>query len=65
MEGIFGSEINRLASKGWLYNDTEKISFTREGQVYASSVYETFYTEEDLCPPKEGEVQFGISELIT
>jgi hypothetical protein len=29
----------------------------------STNVYERFYAEEDLAPPKPGEVQFGISEL--
>lgn len=65
MESVFGTELDQLVNAGWLTSDDEKIELTREGQKYGRSVYALFYTEEDLREPNEGEVQFGISDLIT
>ena len=64
METIFSDEINSLVKQGLITNDAEKISLTKEGQVYSSNVFEKFYTEDDLREPEEGEVQFGISDLV-
>ena len=64
MEMVFSKEINDLVERGYLINDTERIYLTRQGQVFSTNVYETFYTELDLRDPAEHEVQFGISELV-
>jgi oxygen-independent coproporphyrinogen-3 oxidase len=64
METIFSREINELVEGGFITNDSEKISLTREGQVFSSNVFEEFYTEDDLREPEDGEVQFGISDLV-
>lgn len=64
MESVFAKEIDQLVDKGLLVDELDRIYLTREGQVLASNVFEAFYTEEDLRPPKDGEVQFGISELV-
>jgi oxygen-independent coproporphyrinogen-3 oxidase len=65
METMFMPEIDSLVERGFLVNDPDQIYLTREGQVFSSNVYETFYTEDDLRAPTQNEVQFGISELIT
>ncbi len=66
MDTVFGKEIDQLVRDGLLRNDPDRIELTREGQIYSTNVYETFYTEEDLRDPDEskGELQFGISDLI-
>lgn len=64
METIFASEINDLVARGFLINEPDRVYLTREGQVFSSNVYEEFYTEDDLREPEEGEVQFGISDLV-
>jgi oxygen-independent coproporphyrinogen-3 oxidase len=64
MSCVFGREIEHLVSKGYVVDDHKRVYLTREGQVFSSNVYEVFYTEDDLRKPGDGEVQFGISELI-
>lgn len=64
METIFSAEINALVEGGFIVNSPDEIYLTREGQVYSSNVFEEFYTEDDLREPEEGEVQFGISDLV-
>jgi oxygen-independent coproporphyrinogen-3 oxidase len=64
METIFAKEIADLVERGFVVNDLERVYLTREGQVFSSNVYEEFYTEDDLRAPEEGEVQFGISDLV-
>lgn len=64
MMTIFAAEVDDLVEKGLAVDEADSVSITREGQVFSSNVYENFYTEEDLRPPREGEVQFGISELV-
>jgi hypothetical protein len=32
--------------------------------MFSTNVYELFYTTEDLSPAGDGEVRFGISELV-
>jgi oxygen-independent coproporphyrinogen-3 oxidase len=64
MRAVFGREIDKLVARGLIKEDESAIRLTREGQVYSSNVFEQFYTEDDLRPPKENEVQFGISELM-
>jgi len=64
METIFAKEINDLVARGFLINEGDRVYLTREGQVFSSNVYEEFYTEDDLREPEEGEVQFGISDLV-
>jgi oxygen-independent coproporphyrinogen-3 oxidase len=64
METVFPDEIKSLVEQGLITNDSNKIALTKEGQVYSSNVFEKFYTEDDLREPEEGEVQFGISDLV-
>ena len=64
MRSVFADEIDRLVARGFVVDEPECLRLTREGQVFASNVYEAFYTQDDLRPPAEGEVQFGISELV-
>ena len=64
METIFANEVNDLVARGFLINEPDRVYLTREGQVFSSNVYEEFYTEDDLREPEEGEVQFGISDLV-
>ena len=63
MEAVFGTELRELVEQGLLAQQDDLYVLTREGQVLSTNVYERFYAEEDLAPPKPGEVQFGISEL--
>ncbi len=64
MMSVYGREVDDLVQQGLVTDHPETVRLTREGQVFSSNVYETFYTSDDLRPPKEGEVQFGISELV-
>jgi oxygen-independent coproporphyrinogen-3 oxidase len=64
MRAVFGREIDGLLARRLIEEDETVIRLTREGQVFSSNVFEEFYTEDDLRPPKENEVQFGISELV-
>lgn len=64
MESVFSREVQELVDRGFLINAADHVSLTREGQVFSSNVYEEFYTEDDLRDPEEGEVQFGISDLV-
>jgi len=64
MESVFGAELKELLDKDWLRLDGEMYSLTRSGQMFSTNVYELFYTTEDLSPAGDGEVRFGISELV-
>lgn len=64
MELVYGTTMKRLVADGYLVDGEEDIHLTRKGQLYSNAVWEQFYTEDDLRPPKEGEVNFGLSELI-
>ena len=64
LETVFEEEVRNLVAGGFLHEDAETISLTRKGQLFSNNVWETFYTDDDLRPPKTGEVQFGISELV-
>ncbi len=64
MDLVYGSELRTLIGEGYLTDDGEEVRLTRKGQLYSNAVWERFYVEEDLAPAKEGEVKFGISELI-
>lgn len=64
METVFGREIKDLVARGLIENKPECIQLTREGQVFSSNAWETFFTDEDFRAPKDGEVQFGLSELV-
>ncbi|MBI2910349.1 MAG: coproporphyrinogen III oxidase family protein [Chloroflexi bacterium] len=61
---VFGSEIATLVEARWIHDRADCIELTREGQVYDRSVYAVFYTEEDIRPPREGEVQYGLSDPV-
>ena len=61
---IFNNEIEYLVGKGWLKDLDDRIELTRKGQVYDRDVYSVFYTEDDMRPPKEGEIMFGLSEAV-
>jgi oxygen-independent coproporphyrinogen-3 oxidase len=61
---VFGEEIDDLLARQLIEEDENAIRLTREGQVFSSAVFECFYTEDDLRPPRDNEVQFGISELV-
>jgi oxygen-independent coproporphyrinogen-3 oxidase len=65
MEQVFSREIGRLIDLKMLVNEPDRVALTPKGRAYGTNVYETFYTEDDLRPPAAGEVQFGISTLIT
>lgn len=64
MELVYGTTMKRLVADGYLVDGEEDIHLTRKGQLYSNAVWEQFYTEDDLRPPKENEVNFGLSELI-
>lgn len=64
MESVFGPELARLIDEGHLVDDGTHVSLTRLGQLFSTNVYEVFYTDDDLAPASEGEVQFGISEFV-
>ena len=64
MRTVFGREIDDLLARGLIEEDDSVIRLTREGQVFSSTVFEAFYTEDDLRPPRDNEVQFGLSELV-
>jgi oxygen-independent coproporphyrinogen-3 oxidase len=64
METVFAAEIDGLVARGLIESTPDQIRLTREGQVFASNAWETFFTNEDFRPAKEGEVQFGLSELV-
>ncbi len=65
METVFADEIQGLVAMGWIEDKEDAVELTREGQVYDRSVYAAFYTEEDLRPPREGEVQYGLSDPLS
>ena len=50
---------------GLLVDEPDRVRLTRRGRTYGTNVYERFYTEDDIRPPAEGEVQFGISQLVS
>ncbi|UFZ03306.1 radical SAM family heme chaperone HemW [Bradyrhizobium ontarionense] len=64
IELMFGREMKRLIDRGLIEEGPDTYSLTREGQVFSTNVWETFFTEEDLRPATDGEVQFGLSELV-
>jgi oxygen-independent coproporphyrinogen-3 oxidase len=65
METVFGKEIQELVEDGLLENDEERIVLTPKGRTFGPNVYQKFYTEHDTSPVQQGEVQFGISEIIS
>jgi len=64
VDAVFGEEIRALVRRGLIEEDSVSIKLTREGQVFSSNVWESFFTSDDLRPPTEDEVQFGLSELV-
>jgi oxygen-independent coproporphyrinogen-3 oxidase len=64
MELVYGAEIEDLVQRGLIDNLPDCIRLTREGQVFSSNAWETFFTKEDLRAPTEEEVHFGLSELV-
>ncbi|GIF04000.1 coproporphyrinogen-III oxidase family protein [Actinoplanes siamensis] len=64
MVTVFPTEIQELVDKDWLRLVGDRYELTRAGQLYSTNVYERFYAEEDLSPADDGEVRFGISELM-
>lgn len=62
---VFGIELAELTGDGMLVDVGDDIVLTRQGQLFSTNVYERFYAEEDLTPPAPGEVQFGISQLVS
>lgn len=64
MEAVFGRELRDIIDRGFVVDEGDRISLTREGQVFATNAWEVFYTEDDVRPPREDEVQFGLSELV-
>ena len=64
MEERFGPQIESLVNDGLADNEAERVILTKKGRTYGTNVYERFYTDDDLSPPSEGEVQFGISTLV-
>ncbi|MGD2089943.1 MAG: radical SAM family heme chaperone HemW [Candidatus Aminicenantes bacterium] len=65
MESVFAAEINTLKQAGWIEDKEDRIQLTQEGQVFDRSVYAVFYTQDDLRPPREGEVHYGLSDPLT
>lgn len=65
MESVFGDILARLVGDGLVANEASRVCLTRKGRTYGTNVYEYFYTEEDKQPAAPGEVQFGISHLVT
>ncbi|WP_084800052.1 radical SAM family heme chaperone HemW [Bradyrhizobium sp. Ai1a-2] len=63
-EMVFPREIAALVDRGLVEDTPASVRITREGQVFSSNVFEAFYTSDDLRPPNQGEVQFGLSELV-
>lgn len=61
---VYGATIDGLIADGHLEEGPDEIFLTRKGQLYSNAVWECFYAEEDLAPPKGDEVKFGISELV-
>ena len=61
---VFGREMKPLLDAGLIEEGPDSFSLTREGQVFSTNVWETFFTGDDLRPPKDNEVQFGLSELV-
>ncbi|AXS41687.1 radical SAM family heme chaperone HemW [Breoghania sp. L-A4] len=64
MKLVYGEIIDELAAEDYLVDGEYDVHLTRKGQLYSNAVWERFYTEDDLRPPREGEVNFGLSELI-
>ncbi|MER9680384.1 coproporphyrinogen III oxidase family protein [Mesorhizobium sp. M0184] len=64
MRDVYGDTIDALIGEGYLADKGDEISLTRKGQLYSNAVWERFYVEDDLSPPKGDEVKFGISELV-
>jgi oxygen-independent coproporphyrinogen-3 oxidase len=65
MEVVFSQEIAELVAEGMLLNEPERIVLTKMGRTYGTNVYEKFYTNDDVRPPRSDEVEFGISQLIS
>jgi oxygen-independent coproporphyrinogen-3 oxidase len=61
---VYGDTVNALIGEGYLADKGDEICLTRKGQLYSNAVWERFYVEEDLSPPRGDEVRFGISELV-
>lgn len=61
---VYGETVDALIADGDLVENGDEIALTRKGQLYSNAVWERFYAEEDLAPPKQDEVKFGISELV-
>lgn len=64
MKTIFSDQIEDLVKDGFLLYDETGIHLTRKGLLYSNTVWERFYTKDDLRPPRENEIQYGISELV-
>ena len=64
MNSVFGDKIEKIILDGYLEEVDSQIILTRKGQLYSNAVWENFYSEDDLKPPKDGEVRFGISDLV-
>jgi oxygen-independent coproporphyrinogen-3 oxidase len=65
MEMVFAQEIAELAADGLLLNEPDRVVLTKKGRTYGTNVYEKFYTNDDVRPPRSDEVEFGISQLIS
>ncbi|MTJ82375.1 MAG: radical SAM family heme chaperone HemW [Telmatospirillum sp.] len=61
---VFGDILQKLKNDNYLLETDEEIRLTQQGQLYSNAVWEQFYTDDDLLPPQNNEIQFGISELI-
>jgi oxygen-independent coproporphyrinogen-3 oxidase len=64
MSLVFGREIEDLVRRGLIEDLPQCIRLTREGQVFSSNAWETFFTHDDVRAPEQNEVQFGLSELV-
>ncbi len=62
---VFGPQFRELVDDGFIEDDGEILRLTRRGQLFSNNVWESFYAEDDLAPPKSNEIQYGISELLT
>jgi oxygen-independent coproporphyrinogen-3 oxidase len=65
MHSVFAEEIASLIAAGLLTDEDDRIALTDKGRIYGTNVYERFYTVDDLRPPASGEIQYGISHLLT
>lgn len=64
MHLVYGDTIRALIDQGYLTEREDEIALTRKGQLYSNAVWENFYVADDLGPAQDGEVKFGISELV-